>query len=230
MALKDFLFYKDDWAEIYCGDCREILPILEPVDLVLTSPPFKDQDTGSGINDHLNRIVDPNGKYYEWFSFWLNLIRKISKTIVCFNSSVRLVEICSRFKPDKILVWDKLRTQGAFRYEPIFVWGEFQNNLIWNDCLRFLPILKQKIPYENPINLYTQLLRYFPAAITVDCFLGSGTTCVAAKNLNRKSVGIEINPKYCEIAVKRLRQESFDFRKPMGREFDPKGRGTDATA
>jgi DNA modification methylase len=36
---------------------------------------------------------------------------------------------------------------------------------------------------------------------------------VASKNLNRKSIGIEINPKYCEISVRRLRQEVFDFRK-----------------
>ena len=40
--LKDYLFYQDDWATIYCGDCLEIMPLMEPesVDLVVTDPPY----------------------------------------------------------------------------------------------------------------------------------------------------------------------------------------------
>ncbi len=68
-------------------------------------------------------------------------------------------------------------------------------------------------PALYPIEVPERFINYLSEKgnVILDPFLGSGTTCVAAKNLNRKSIGIEIEPKYCEIAVKRLRQEVFNF-------------------
>ena len=68
-------------------------------------------------------------------------------------------------------------------------------------------------PTQKPLLLFTELAGLFSnkGDIILDPFLGSGTTAVAAKELGRKFIGIEISPEYCEIAVKRLRQGVLDL-------------------
>ena len=68
-------------------------------------------------------------------------------------------------------------------------------------------------PTQKPIKLMKYLLQTYSKIgdLIIDNAMGSGTTLVAAKELGRKAIGIEIEEKYCEIAVDRLRQGVFTF-------------------
>ena len=61
-------------------------------------------------------------------------------------------------------------------------------------------------PTEKPISLMTQIIDTMPPGVILDPFMGSGTTLRAAKDLGRRAIGIEIDERYCEIAVRRLAQ------------------------
>lgn len=75
--------------------------------------------------------------------------------------------------------------------------------------LKQYPIIngKSKLhPTEKPIKLLEDLIRLHTKEndVILDCFMGSGSTGVACKNLNRNFVGIELNKEYFEIAKKRM--------------------------
>lgn len=93
--------------------------------------------------------------------------------------------------------------------------GEFVRGHGRNRTSKQYQATQDRLRHPSPRHLkhVEWLVNWFsdPGEVVLDPFLGTGTTLVAAKNLGRKAVGIEIEERYCEIAAKRLAQGVFDW-------------------
>jgi DNA modification methylase len=114
------------------------------------------------------------------------------------------------------LVWDKKRlgmNGGAWRYqhESIYVSEGFtRTDDSSSSIITAFPMQKDHI-HAKPIALMESLVAKAPAGLITDPFAGSGATLIAARNLGRKAIGVELEEKYCELIANRLREQSFVF-------------------
>jgi DNA modification methylase len=192
-------YHVEEAGIIYCGDCRDILPHLPKVDLVLTDPPYEAIKEDWDILD----IV--------WFS-----LLKGKTDLLLFTPGIWNIW---KYPPaDWILCWVKQgstrrnATGGFNHWEPVLQYGKSKkmvDTILLPDCANH--DFGNKHPCPKPLKLFSWLIKETVADIILDPFLGSGTTAVAAKELGRKFIGIEISEEYCAIAKKRLRQGVLDF-------------------
>jgi site-specific DNA-methyltransferase (adenine-specific) len=188
-------YYSDGSCVIYHGDCREILPTLPRVDLVLTDPPY-----GVGV-------AEWDAESCEWIVQMLDartvLITPGIKNIFRYPPPTWVASYCY---PNG----EKRAAGGGINcWEPVLVYG---HNGFGLDCRMFRPTASVKIdghPTPKPILPWEWMIaeNSRPGETILDPFMGSGTTLRAAKDLGRRAIGIEIEERYCEIAAKRLAQE-----------------------
>lgn len=216
-------YYQDDSCTIYHGDCREILPHLEPVDLVLTDPPYSDHTH----DKHLSTVAARTALGF--CSISIDDLKDIASSL-CILSRAWVVLTCDHRHindlPNLIRfgVWIKPNGSPQFTgdrpgtgWEPIAFLHK-PGKKKWNGGGRHAvfthPIQTGDHPTQKPLKLCVELIGLFSDThqTILDPFMGSGTTLRAAKDLGRKAIGIEIEEKYCEIAVKRLRQEVLPLR------------------
>jgi site-specific DNA-methyltransferase (adenine-specific) len=215
-------YYQDKWVTIYLGDCREILPQLDvKVDLVLTDPPYGKQwarglTAFSGVK-HLAETRDTlywDKKRPQRECFDLMIAK--SKAQIIFGGNYFTDYL---YPTNCWLVWDK--KGDAFDGIPMadceLVWTSFNKVVKKYKFIQqgFLADVKEVRlhPTQKPDELISKILIDFSQEndLILDPFLGSGTTCYCAKKLNRYSIGIEIEEKYCEIAARRCSQEVFEL-------------------
>ena len=212
-------YYDHAGIVIHHGDCREILPTLEKCDLLLTDPPF-----GVGNFVQVTGRLMGRGKNHGMAVEWnesppdleiFHLFKEKSRHRIIWGAN-----FFNSFE-DKggAIVWVKRQSMPNFSKADIASCTHFQKTeIIEIPWTNFTVTHKAESdhPCERPVELYEWCIRYLPFDLQtiLDPFMGSGTTLVAAKNLGRKGIGIEIEERYCEIAAKRLSQEVFDFEEP----------------
>jgi site-specific DNA-methyltransferase (adenine-specific) len=217
-------YYEQDGITIYHGDLLEVLPQLPRVQLVVTDPPYgiNTKSDGSG---KINPWADLCNSAY-WYAAWFKAVRSRLEhdgamwSFLNWRSQVTFQKAsCDESWPiESLLVWDKewigpggqRGLRPSYELVALFPMPEFA---VPN---RGVPDIKRSQwssqkpnghPAEKPVDLVSWIISTSGGdGVVLDTFMGSGTTLVAAKNLHRQAVGIEIEERYCEIAAKRLRQ------------------------
>ncbi len=202
-------------ATLYLGDCRDILPTLDKVDAVVTDPPYgigKDKGANPGGLDGSRRYIR-RPKQYE--GGWdderpsddlLVAVVSAGKSAVVWGGNY-FADVLPR--GGKWLFWDKLNTMPTYSDGEI-AWTNLPGVAVKkvtqaNQGTSSLQDGERVHPTQKPEKVMRWCLGFLPAAQTIlDPFMGSGTTGVAAVQMGRDFIGIEREPKYFDIACKRI--------------------------
>jgi len=219
-------YYSDDAVAIAHADCRDILPHLDPVDLVLTDPPYgveimakRAKQRGGGVSVRLGTYGIPDTPEYIASAVVpvIELCRTLAKAVVLTPGTRNLW----LYPPaDDVGCFYSAAGTGMGRWgftcmHPILYYGSDPylrtgQGSRANSCGQTYPNDANTIdhPCAKPIRMVHWLVARasLEGETILDPFMGSGTTLRAAKDLGRKAIGIEISEKYCEIAARRMSQ------------------------
>ena len=205
-------------ATLYLGDCMEILPTIDKVDAVITDPPYGIGASTSnfiGTKKRKNAHAAPiDYGHMEWDNKPASneLIEKIVQSA---NISIIWGGNYFNLPPSSCwLIWDKVNGSTGFA-DCEMAWTNkttavrlFRHQ--WAGMMRDSERNIQRVhPTQKPIALMEWCIEQATDCQTIfDPFMGSGTTGVAAVQMGRKFIGIEREPKYFDIACKRIEQAS----------------------
>jgi site-specific DNA-methyltransferase (adenine-specific) len=208
------------------GDCLERMKEIPDgsVDMILTDPPYGMDFQSNYRNQKYNKIK--NDKDLSWLNVWTNELFRVAADntahyVFCsFHNIDKFKQALEqKFKIKNMLVWEKNNTsmgdlKGDFapKYEMI-IFIQKGRRLINGkrdpNILKFNRTGNKLHPTQKPVDLLQYLLEKFSdkGQIILDPFMGSGSTGVAAKNLNRNFIGIELDETYFNIARDRINND-----------------------
>lgn len=194
-------------ATLYLGDCMEILPKLPKVDAVITDPPYGiGADSAKFINGKSSAVSDG----FDWDAAppseeLLNAVVTAGKWCALFGGNYFSLPPSSCW-----LVWDKENGDNSYAdCELAWTnWPKAVRRIRWQ-WHGYLRVGKEERvhPTQKPLQVMCWAIDHCPASDTIlDPFMGSGTTGVAAIQRGKSFIGIEREPKYFDIACRRIEQ------------------------
>ncbi len=203
-------YYEHAGITIYHGDCREILHAL-PDGAIVSDPPYGIMHKrGACANRGKGVTIGTEGIKGDEHFDPAPLLQFENVILWGANYYADALPRSGRW-----LIWDKQEQGGSGDFSEAEIAWHSKGRAIkffrhmWLGVQRASEVGESRLhPTQKPIALMSWcILQAGDAQTVLDPFMGSGTTLVAAKNLGRKAVGIELEEKYCEIAAKRLSQE-----------------------
>ena len=216
-------YYTDNSVTIYNADCMEVIESIGKVDLLLTDPPYG-IDGGKGGTSKKRGKANYKSNFNDKPDYVKNSVVPVLFKKSQWNTLVvtpGYVNINLYPKADSFGAFYSPSASGMQRFgyadaSPILYYGwHHLQGKVPQSCSRQLTEIPERNghPCPKPIKAWTWLLLKTSQAndTILDPFMGSGTTLRAAKDNQRKAIGIEIEESYCEIAAKRMAQEVFTF-------------------
>jgi len=208
--------------KIYCMDCLEGLKLIpdNSVDLIVTDPPYginyhsghykagnphkviENDDTLFIPIDELWRVLKPSGAMFIFYSHKVPLIdKRVKNTIIWVKNNWTAGDLNGDFG-------NQYESIAFLPKEGFKIRGKRWSN-VWN-FNRISPD-KLKHPTQKPTSIIRRIIKSASdeGDLIIDSFMGSGTTALVSKELNRNFIGFEINQEYVDIANKRLSQKNL---------------------
>jgi DNA modification methylase len=222
------IYYSDESVTLYHGDCREVTAWLE-ADVLVTDPPY-----GIGWSRGANLRRNPSyGQANHGIQNDENTEHRDVALRAWGSTRPALVfgSLAAEYPADwkRMLVFAKpvhaglvgSRVPWRRNWEPIFMLGNWPDQTPTRSAI----IGTRQVaasgysgyatmaghPHAKPLDVMEDLIDACPVGVIADPFAGSGSTLVAAKQLGRKAIGVELEERYCEVIAKRLAQGVLDF-------------------
>lgn len=214
------IYYEDDQVTLYHGDCltehREWLD----ADVLVTDPPYG-MAYLSGRRRSDDAIAGDVAMTTRDDSLALWRDGNPDRPIISFGTWKQPRPVGVK----QLVIWDK-RGGAGFSGDLKMPWADITEEIYvmgkgWVGgrvpAIYSIPTIppaspdRHNHPTPKPVSLMERLIEKCPPGTIADPFAGSGATLIAARNLGRKAIGVELEERYCEIIARRLSQGVLDF-------------------